>query len=68
MIQLTIFLCFQDLPTVVISGKMVSKDGGMGTKSVFIMTDEEGATTYCNVEELVKEHYKEIHISPECYI
>jgi len=48
----------QDLTTVVISGKMVSKDGVAGTKSVFMLTDPEGGTTYCNVEELVREHYK----------
>ena len=29
-----------------------------GTKSVFVVTDAEGGTTYCNVEELVREHYK----------
>jgi len=48
----------EDLPTVVIAGKMVSKDGASTTKSVFILSNPEGGITYCNVEELVREHYK----------
>ena len=51
----------QDLPTVVIAGKMISKDGVTNTKSVFMLTNSEGGITYCNVEELVREHYKEHH-------
>ncbi len=38
---------------------MVSKDGVSGTKSIFMLTTPDGGTTYCNVEELVREHYKE---------
>jgi len=47
----------QDLPTTVVAGKMLAKNGTSGTKSVFIIT-EDGETTYCNVEELVRTHYK----------
>ena len=46
-----------DLPTVVIAGKMVSKEGVSNTKSVFILV-KDGETTYCNVEELVRDYYK----------
>ena len=49
----------QDLPTVVISGRMVSKDGLTNTKSIFMLV-KNGETTYCNVEELVRDHYKVI--------
>jgi len=48
----------QDLPTVVISGRMISKDGLSSTKSIFMLV-KDGETTYCNVEELVRDHYKD---------
>jgi len=55
-----------DLPTVVISGKMVSKEGVTSTKSVFILT-KNGETTYCNVEELVRDHYKDCGLVEGCH-
>ena len=42
---------------MVISGRMVSKDGLSNTKSIFMLV-KDGETTYCNVEELVRDHYK----------
>ena len=47
----------EELPTVTVQGKIISKEGQSGTKSVFQVTTLEGVQ-FCSVEELVKLHYR----------
>ena len=47
----------EELPTVTVQGKIISKEGQSGTKSVFQVTTLDGVQ-FCSVEELVKLHYR----------
>jgi len=49
----------EELPTVTVQGKIISKEGQSGTKSVFQVTTLEGVQ-FCSVEELVKLHYRDL--------
>jgi Fanconi-associated nuclease 1 len=48
------------LPTVTVQGRLVSKDGQSGTKSVFQVAGADGGVQFCSVEELVKLHYSSL--------
>ena len=47
----------EELPTVQIQGRIISKEGQTGAKSVFQVATGEGVQ-FCSVEELVKLHYR----------
>ena len=47
----------EELPTLTVQGKIISKEGQSGTKSVFQVTSLDGVQ-FCSVEELVKLHYR----------
>ena len=47
----------EELPTVTVQGRIISKEGQTGAKSVFQVATEEGVQ-FCSVEELVKLHYR----------
>ena len=47
----------ESLPTVTVQGRLCSKEGQSGTKSVFQVSHSDGSVEFCSVEELVKLHY-----------
>ena len=47
----------EELPTVTVQGRIISKEGQTGAKSVFQVATDEGVQ-FCSVEELVKLHYR----------
>ena len=47
----------EELPTVTVQGRILSKEGQSGAKSVFQVATDEGVQ-FCSVEELVKLHYR----------
>merc|ERR1712130_83148 len=50
----------EELPTVTVQGRLISKEGQTGAKSVFQVATKEGGVQFCSVEELVKLHYREL--------